>query len=76
MTQEELNRLDTAHKLEGDINTLRMAAKIVSNSPMTRGMSDSEKQHISYAALGLVSKRLPDLFEDEAVKLSRRLAEL
>ncbi len=76
MTQEELNRLDTAYKLEGDINTLRMAAKIVSNSPMTRGMSDSEKRHISYAALGLVSKRLPYLFEDEAAELERKLAEL
>ena len=75
MTQEELHRLEKAHKLEYDVDTLRKAALIVSNSPIAM-MSDNEKQHIFYTALELVKGRLADLFADEARRLEHKFYEL
>lgn len=71
MTQEELNRLEKAHNLEYDIDILRKAALIVSNSPI-RMMDENEKRRVFFAALELVSGRLADLFADEARRLERR----
>lgn len=71
MTREELNRLEKAHNLEYDIDILRKAALIVSNSPI-RMMDENEKRRVLFAALGLVSDRLADLFADEARRLEHR----
>lgn len=71
MTQGELNRLEKAHNLEYDIDILRKAALIVSNSPI-RMMDENEKRRVFFAALELVSDRLADLFADEARRLERR----
>lgn len=47
MTQEELNRLEKAHNLEYDIDILRKAALIVSNSPLVSNMSAGENKAYS-----------------------------
>lgn len=75
MTQEELNRLKKAHNLEYDIDILRKAALVVSNSP-TAMMSDNEKRRVFFAALELVKDRLPDLLNDEARRLELKFKEL
>lgn len=75
MTQEELNRLEKAHNLEYDIDILRKAALIVSDSPIAM-MSENEKRRVFFAALELVSGRLADLFADEARRLERRFERL
>lgn len=75
MTQEELNRLEKAHNLEYDIDILRKAAFIVSNSPI-RMRDENEKRRVLIAALELVSDRLADLFADEARRLERRFERL
>lgn len=75
MTQEELNRLEKALNLEYDIDILRKAALIVSNSPIAM-MGENEKRRVFFAALELVSSRLADLFADEARRLERRFERL
>lgn len=76
MTQEELNRLNEARKLECDIDILRKASLIVSNSPLVSNMSADEKQDIFYNALQLVEKSLPNLFEEELSRLRTKFQKL
>lgn len=76
MTQEELNRLDAARKLEYDIDILRKAKLIVSNSPLVSNMRDGEKRDIFYNALELVKESLPNLFEEELSRLRTKLHKL
>lgn len=76
MTQEELNRLNEARKLEYDIEILRKASLIVSNSPLVSNMRDSEKQDIFYNALQLVKESLPNLFEEELSRLRTKFHKL
>lgn len=76
MTQEELNRLNEARKLEHNIDILRKASLIVANSPMVGMLSTNAKQGIFYAALELVQPRLSELFADEARGLERKFEKL
>lgn len=76
MTQEELNRLNEARKLEYDIEILRKASLIISNSPLVSNMRDSEKQDIFYNALQLVKESLPNLFEQELSRLRTKFHKL
>lgn len=76
MTQEELNRLNEAHKLEYDMDILRKASLIVSNSPLVRNMRDGEKRDIFYDALQLVKESLPNLFEEELSRLRTKFEKL
>lgn len=76
MTHEELNRLNEARKLEYDIEILRKASLIVSNSPLVSNMSAGEKQDIFYNALQLVEKSLPNLFEEELNRLRTKFQKL
>lgn len=76
MTQEELNRLNEARKLEYDIDILRKASLIVSNSPLVRNMRDGEKRDIFYDALQLVKESLPNLFEEELSRLRTKFQKL
>lgn len=76
MTKEELNRLNEARKLEYDIDILRKASLIVSNSPLVSNMRDSEKQDIFYNALQLVKESLPNLFEQELSRLRTKFHKL
>lgn len=76
MTQEELNRLNEARKLEYDMDILRKASLIVSNSPLVRNMRDGEKRDIFYDALQLVKESLPNLFEKELSRLRTKFEKL
>lgn len=76
MTQEELNRLNEARKLEYDMDILRKASLIVSNSPLVRNMRDGEKRDIFYDALQLVKESLPNLFEEELSRLRTKFEKL
>ena len=76
MTQEELNRLNEARKLESDIEILRKASLIVSNSPLVSNMRDGEKRAIFYNALELVKESLPNLFEEELSRLRTKFHKL
>lgn len=76
MTQEELNRLNEARKLECDIDILRKASLIVSNSPLVSNMRDEEKRDIFYDALQLVKESLPNLFEEELSRLRTKFQKL
>ena len=76
MTQEELNRLNEARKLEYDMDILRKASLIVSNSPLVRNMRDGEKRDIFYDALQLVKESLPNLFEEELSRLRAKFQKL
>lgn len=76
MTQEELNRLNEARKLEYHIDILRKASLIVSNSPLVSNMRDGEKRDIFYDALQLVKESLPNLFEEELSRLRTKFQKL
>lgn len=76
MTKEELNRLNEARKLEYDIDILRKASLIVSNSPLVSNMRDGEKRDIFYDALQLVKESLPNLFEEELSRLRTKFEKL
>lgn len=76
MTQEELNRLNEARKPEYDIEILRKASLIVSNSPLVSNMRDGEKRDIFYDDLQLVKESLPNLFEEELSRLRTKFQRL
>lgn len=76
MTQEELSRYDEDRKLRYEMEALRKAILIVSNSPLVSNMRDSEKQDIFYNALQLVKESLPNLFEQELSRLRTKFHKL
>ena len=76
MTQEELSRYDEARKLRYEMEILRKAILIVSNSPLVSNMRDGEKRDIFYDALQLVKESLPNLFEEELSRLRTKFHKL
>lgn len=76
MTEDELSRYDEARKLRCEMEILRKAILIVSNSPLVNNMRDGEKRDIFYDALQLVKESLPNLFEEELSRLRTKFQKL